>query len=452
MLTKKLANIVENTDYEKLPEEVILKAKQCFIDFLAVSLAGSKLSSSESVKNIFNHGNGSSVIGAKTANSLDASLVNGVFAHSLDLDDGHRFAQLHPGCTVIPAVLSLAEVRGKTGEEFIGSIVAGYQVSIIMGMISNPEHRAQGFHSTGTCGTFGAAAASCKTLELGFEKTVNALGLAGTQTAGLLESDHTGSTAKHLHAGKAAQAGVISALLAEKDFSGAHSIIDGPEGFLEAMVMPSCVSSNTNNEIFYNKSKKIIENKKYHIMDVYFKKYPVCRHLHSTIDATQEIYNKMVSNHEKVEDILSIVIKTYKTAYEHSNYNPLTIESVRQSLPVATAITILNGDLNINNIKINSEIIAMASKVILEHERVMDESYPLKRPAKVTIKTKRASYTNHVDLPRGEPEYPFTQQEILQKFHRLNPNVDMEVLSIIDEIESYKICDVMKILNKEFSD
>ena len=176
---------------------------------------------------MFKGGGESTVLGFDKANCTDARLINGVFAHCLDLDDGHRFAQLHPGCAVIPAALSLQKLCNKTGKDFITSIVAGYQVSIVMGMISNPEHRNNGFHSTGTCGTFGAAAASCKAMKLGFEDTVNALGLAGTQAAGLLESDHAGSMGKHLHAGKAAQSGVISALLAKNGFTGAYSIIEG---------------------------------------------------------------------------------------------------------------------------------------------------------------------------------------------------------------------------------
>ncbi len=173
------------------------------------------------MKSIFNKGCESTVIGYEKVNCTDASLINAVSAHSLDLDDGHRYAQIHPGCTVFPAALSLAEARNISGKDFICSIIAGYQVSIITGMISNPEHRALGFHSTGTCGTFGAAAASCRVLGLGFDETLNALGLAGTQAAGLLESDHSGSMGKHLNAGKAAQSGVISAMLAEKGFTSA---------------------------------------------------------------------------------------------------------------------------------------------------------------------------------------------------------------------------------------
>ena len=448
MITEKLANIVVDTDYNKLPEEVILKVKLCFTDFLGVTLAGSKIPSSKTVKKIFNNGSGSSVIGSKNVGCIDASLVNGVFAHSLDLDDGHRFAQLHPGCSVIPAALSISEIRNKTGEDFISSIVAGYQVSILMGMISNPEHRNLGFHSTGTCGTFGAAAASCRAIGLGFEDSVNTLGIAGTQTAGLLESDHAGSAAKHLHAGKGAQAGVISALLSEDGFKGAPSIIDGNEGFLKAMVVQGNESFNI--ESYKTRADKIISNSNYHIMDVYFKKYPVCRHLHSSIDATIDIYNQMISKNVKADDIVAINVKTYKIASEHDNYNPKTVEGVRQSLPVAIAITLLTGDLNIDNVKINPKIISLASKVVLQYNKEMDKLFPTKRPSIVTVEAQNDFFTCHVDLPMGEPEHPFDQHEIREKFHKLNPKVDLEVLEIIDELESYRIGDFMKILNKEF--
>jgi 2-methylcitrate dehydratase PrpD len=450
MITEKLARIVVDTDYDKLPEEVISRAKQCFIDFLGVALAGSKIPSSIAVKNLFRSSEGSSVLGSDNVSCMDASLVNGVFAHSLDLDDGHRFAQIHPGCTVIPAALSISEDRNKKGDNFISSIVAGYQVSILMGMISNPAHRTLGFHSTGTCGTFGAAAASCKAIDLEFECIVNALGLAGTQAAGLLESDHAGSSAKHLHAGKAAQAGVISAILSEKGFEGAPSIIDGNQGFLNAMVIKGNTKTTTL-ENYKNRADNILANRNYHIMDIYFKKYPVCRHLHSAVDATIDIYNQMISKNVETDDIVSINVKTYEIASEHDNYNPNTVEAVRQSLPVSIAISLLNGDLNINNIEINPEIISLASKVVLENDREMDELFPLKRPSIVKVVTENDFYTCRVDLPMGEPEQPFNQQEVLEKFHYLNPKVDVNVLEIIDDIESYKMGDLMKILNKEFN-
>lgn len=450
MITEKLASMVVNIDFEKLPEEVIRKAKLCFTDFLAVTLRGSKTPSSEKVRSIFNNGNGSTVIGSKQASCTDAPLVNGVSAHSLDLDDGHRFAQLHPGCSVISAALSISEAHDISGKDFICAIVAGYQVSILMGMISNPEHRNNGFHSTGTCGTFGAAAASCRAMELKIEDTINALGLAGTQAAGLLESDHTGSMGKHIHAGKAAQSGVISSILSKKGFTGASSIIEGNEGFLNAMVVPKTSISKNDIESYIIKADHIISNEKYHIMDTYFKKYPVCRHLHSSIDATIEIHNQMVLEGVKSDEINSINVKTYKIASEHNDYHPQTFEAVRQSLPFATAISILDGDLNMHNIEINPQINLMASKIVLERDYNMDHLYPLKRPSNVTVKTKYKSYTCNVDLPMGEPEHPFNEMDIINKFHDLNPKVDLDVLKTINKLESYKMRDIMDLLNNEF--
>ena len=287
---------------------------------------------------------------------------------------------------------------------------------------------------------------------LGFEDTVNALGLAGTQAAGLLESDHSGSMGKHLHAGKAAQAGVISAMLSEKGFTGASSIIDGREGFMKAMVVLGACSSNINldHRNYKDNSKNIIENKLYHIMGVYFKKYPVCRHLHSSIDAIAEIYNQMKLDAIKASDITSINIKTYKIASEHDNYHPPTVEAIRQSLPITAAIYILKGNLDIHNLYINDEIISLASKIKIEQDNGMNHYYPSKRPSEVIVTTKNRSYTSKIDLPLGEPENPFNQTYLLNKFHDINPKVDLNVLKSIEKLETYQMRDLMNILNREF--
>ena len=205
------------------------------------------------------------------------------------------------------------------------------------------------------------------------------------------------------------------------------------------MVNPANPSSTIKS--YKNRADKIIANQNYHIMDVYFKKYPVCRHLHSSIDATIEIYNQMISKDVDVDDVVSVNVKTYKIASQHDNHYPDTVEGVRQSLPFAIAISLLNGDLNINNLEITPKTIRLASKVVLEHDKEMDKLYPLKRPSRVEILTKNNSFSSHVDLPMGEPEKPFNQQETLEKFHYLNPKVDVGALKVIDELESYKMGD-----------
>ena len=434
MISEKFADFIGTTRYEKLSQKVIDQAKLCFLDFLGVTLRGSKTRSALAINNIVKEGKESVIIGHKKADVLDSALANGIAAHSLDLDDGHRFAQMHPGACIIPAALSVCEAYNKNGKEFLSSIVAGYEVAISLGILINPGHRNKGFHSTGTCGTFGAAAAACHALNLSYGETINALGLAGTQASGLLESDHSGSMGKHLHGGKAAQSGVLSALLAREGFTGASTIIDGKEGFVSAM------------------ADKDIEDKKldlgnFHIQDVYFKKYPVCRHLHSTIDAASCILNE---NNIKKEDIQKIFVKTYKIAANHDNYNPKTKEAIRQSLPVSLAIIVGTGNLSLKNLKINEEIAKISSKIVIECDENLDESYPYKRSSKVIIQTNDQSYSKQVDLPKGEPENQFTTNELMNKFIELNPNVYIDILQVMDNLEDYKIKDLMIMLNNEF--
>ncbi len=444
MITKDLAKFTVSTNYQELSKNVTKQAKLCFIDFLSVSLRGSQTKSAQIIIDLINSGiktGKSTVIGATSADPINASLVNGISAHSLDLDDGHRLAQIHPGACIIPAALSLSEANGKTGKEFITSIIVGYQIASRLGIILNPGHRERGFHSTGTCGTLGAAAAAAKIMDLTYDEVLNTFGIAGTQAAGLLESDHSGSMPKHLHAGRAAQSGVLSALLAKKGFTGAHTIFEGKEGILKAM---------GNEDSFQKNDHNLGQSEKLEILKVYFKKYPVCRHLHSSLDAVNIIMKK---NSLKPDDIQEINVETYNIAALHNNYQPSTPEGVRQSLPVSIAILINEGDLTIENISkipIENKIAETAAKVQIKKDDDLNIHYPHKRPAKVTIKCKDHIYTNQVDLAKGEPETAFNKEELLIKFKKLNPHVNLNYLKILDDLEDNYVFDVMNKLNYSF--
>jgi 2-methylcitrate dehydratase PrpD len=440
MITEDLASKVTEIRYDELPKEVIFQAKLCFLDFLAVTMRGSNSPSGKIVKKIFNCPNDTEVVGLDGLTVMDAAFCNGVFAHSLDLDDGHRYAQLHPGCAVIPAALAAADFHKKTGKELVEAIVAGYQVSILMGKLSNPMHRNNGFHSTGTCGTMGSAAAASKIMELNQEKIINALGLAGTQAAGLLESDHAGSMGKHLHAGKAAQSGVLAAVLADKGFTGAKSIIDGKQGFYRAMVSDSDISMIENRW-------KAIDLDYYHILDVYFKRYPLCRHLHSSIDAALIIRAKMETEGLKLDDIRRINIRTYKIATEHDNYHPKTVEDVRQSLPFAVVISLIKGAPNTENMELTDQTISLALKTVIESDPILDGTYPSKRPSEISVETEKGVYNSRVDLPCGEPENPLDINDLNHKFQELNPGVEIDLMNTIEQIESIYIHDFMDMLN-----
>jgi 2-methylcitrate dehydratase PrpD len=452
MITRDIAIFIGSVNYQDLPLEVIEQAKLCFLDFLGVALRGSSSKSGQIIRDIIPSGDKSTVIGGSSSHPPDAALANGVSAHCLDLDDGHRLAQLHPGACVIPAALSLAESGNKSGREFLTSLVVGYEVAIRLGKIINPEHRQKGFHTTGTCGTMGAAAAAAKILDLEGEEILNTMGLAGTQAAGLLESDHAGSMGKHLHAGRAAQSGVLSALLAQKGFTGAHNILEGMEGLFNAM-------GDFTGKKYPDPEDKAGESTSgnFEISGVYFKKYPVCRHLHSSLDATLQI---LENENVKIQDIQDITVETYDIAAKHDEYHPETVEGVRQSLPVSMALAILKGSLNIDDIEstpfqdknglVVQKIREITSKIQIKPEETFNQLYPQKRPSQVTLKSLNHSYQEKIYLAKGEPENPFTKDELLGKFHELNPNIDLRVLKVIDDLENSNLNKLMKTLNYGF--
>jgi len=187
----------------------------------------------------------------------------------------------------------------------------------------------------------------------------------------------------------------------------------------------------------------------FEILRVYFKKYPVCRHLHSSLDA---IFNIMKNNRIKIDDITDVTVETYEIAALHDNYHPETTEGFRQSLPLSMAMAINNGQLDADNIgNTNYDgLNEIASKIHIKCNDDLDKLYPQKRPSKVTLRIKGELYTERIDLPKGEPENPFTRTELLNKFSTLNPKVDVNVLNVLEDLEDLRTDELMNSINNEF--
>ncbi|HEY3190009.1 MAG TPA: MmgE/PrpD family protein, partial [Solirubrobacteraceae bacterium] len=160
---------------------------------------------------------------------VGAALVNGAAGHALDFDDTHTVMSGHPSVPVVPALLALVEREGMSGPDLLAALVAGIELECRLAALLGPGHYAAGFHATATVGAFGAAAACAHLLGLDEERWLHALGIAGTQAAGLKSS--FGSMAKPLHAGRAAETGLLAALLARGGFTANPSILEAPQGF-----------------------------------------------------------------------------------------------------------------------------------------------------------------------------------------------------------------------------
>lgn len=513
MIVEELAKFIIKLNYSSIPKPIINKTKLCFTDFLATASGGfNEKSTKIALKTLKKYSNPQGNVSILSFNEdtkftpMDAAFLNALATHSKDLDDGDRFAYIHPASSVFPTALAISEELNINSTEFLSSVIAGYEVAILLGKLFNPQHRNRSFHSTGTIGHFASVATASYLLKLNKNQIAYAFGLAGTQAAGLLESDHSGSMAKHIHPGVASRNGLLSAFLAKEGFTGSSDILESDQGFIKAMVgnlnlesvdnsvgLEAYLSDDLRNK---NLLKKYLKENlgQYLIKNVYLKKYPVCRHIHSSIDAViailDEIKNLSLEEEFNYRNIDEIQVYTYKIAAEHNNYHPKTKEDIRQSLPFSLAITLVRGELDSNYLDdickfinysprekdedLDDNLIyeldcieSISNKVIINTYEEFDDLQPYKRPSFVRIvfkedvikpsdvdlgfkplvfkdnfktieENKIIKFQNGrfileklVLLPLGEMENPFSKKDVLDKFKSLNKAISDNKLNLI---------------------
>lgn len=235
--TRTLARYAAAIRFEDLPVPVVHEARRALVNWAGCAIGAS---AHETVENAWRAlcpyagAAQATLLGRRERTDiLHAALVNGIASHVLDFDDTHPDVFVHPSGPVASALFALAEHRNASGREFMAAFVAGVEVECRVARAVLPSHYEAGWHVTGTAGIFGAAAACARLLKLDTARTVWALGLAATQSAGLREM--FGSMAKSLHPGKAAQNGLASALMAQANFTSAESAIEGKRGFAHVL-------------------------------------------------------------------------------------------------------------------------------------------------------------------------------------------------------------------------
>ncbi len=231
-VTTRLVRRARALAFDDLPDDVVLAAKTCLLDWIGCTLAGSHEPLTEILAVDAGPDGPSTVIGRDAmASAQSAALINGAAGHALDYDDTHLHMSGHPTAPVAPAVVALAEARNATGRDALVAFIAGVETECRLGAVMGAGHYAIGWHATGTMGTFGATAACANLLGLDEEPTLHAFGLAATQAAGL--KSVFGSMAKPLHAGKAAANGLFAATIAARGFTSNTDIVDTHQGFAD---------------------------------------------------------------------------------------------------------------------------------------------------------------------------------------------------------------------------
>jgi 2-methylcitrate dehydratase PrpD len=234
-VTAELARRAAAIRYDALPSDIRQLARQCLLDWLAVTLAGSREELAQILLAEAEEQGGkaaATLIGhRRRAPTQQAALVNGAASHALDYDDVNLTMGGHPSVPILPALLALGEAKGASGAQIIAAFVAGYEIACRAGALVAPGHYARGFHNTATIGTIASAAACAHLLGLDVDATATALGIAATQAAGL--KSMFGTMCKPLHAGTAARSGLLAASLAARGFTSRSDALECAQGFAQ---------------------------------------------------------------------------------------------------------------------------------------------------------------------------------------------------------------------------
>jgi 2-methylcitrate dehydratase PrpD len=369
------------------------------LDTLAVMLAGSIAPSSaiaaRTVLAASGKGEASVLATGRKTSAWDAALVNGAFAHALELDDDHRVAVLHPGAVAAPAALAAAEADNASGLTFLRALFVGYDVMCRLGEVFRGNQFKHGVHPTALCGVFGAAAAAAVAMDLDRDAFVRALGIAGTQAAGLTEWRFDGSWIKRLHPGKAAHSGVLAARLAREGFTGPATIFEGPGGFFNAFsfgepIDADCAVRNLGVE--------------HSAFGAAIKPYPCCRFAHGAIDLALAAVQSGVS----ADAIEAVAVRIYATNVLSYHHRPKNTVDAQFNVPYVVAVALAHGRIGLGDFTassiLNPETLALCGRVSVVEDAAFTRRYPDEYPVELKITLKNGeTRTAFSDCPSGDP-------------------------------------------------
>ena len=438
LLTAPLAAHVDQIALERLPPEVIEKAKLCVLDALGCALAGAGHGAIRSLLDATRPqamelgATGASVwrAGLKTG-APTAALVNASMTHVVNADDAHKESMGHPGAVVIPAALVVGEMLAAPGAAVLEAVVAGYECLLRVGIgVGVASHRDRGWYATSSLGPFGAAAAAAKLMKLGSDGTAGAIGHAGAQASGLWSFTADGSLANIVYVGRAAESGVLAALLVRSGMPGPSRVLEAEDGgFLRAMS-----DASDPDRILADLGRHFA------ILDVSLKPYPSSRTTHAAIDACLAIRARLARTHGWLASVSRIVVRTYMVAKRQADIpEPSTEWMASLSIQYGAAVALVEGAIGVEHFTRQYFESPKIRAVMRKVEVVVDERITAAFPGKWSCRVEviGADGTREgewVESARGDPRNPMTPDEVRGKFHTLTGGV-------LDRAVGDRICD-----------
>jgi 2-methylcitrate dehydratase PrpD len=408
-LASRLAGHHAKLKYAQIPAGSRAAMKRLLLDYLGVALAGSQTDSGRIARewaSLQGRASEATLIGGGNRVPVAAaSFANAISCHSIELDDIDVLALFHFSPPVFSAALAIAETTQASGKDLLTALAAGCEVMERVSISANNDLRNHGFHTTPTCGVFGATVAAGKLMKLNAAGLTSALGLAGAQASGLMEM-YGPSMQKRFNPGPAARNGVTAAFMAKLGFTGADTIFEGERGFLNAFA-----GGKTGSDFGGQLGEP-------YDLRIEFKPYSCARPIHNAIDCALEIRRK----HEPaIDSIRSIVVRRHPDwSQYHRNAAPRTYHEAQVSLPYSVAVAFIEGKALLaqyTDRKLKDPTIRrlMAATTI-----ETDDNLPRGVSCHMTVTVASgATHTAKVDYPKGSLENPMSDDELRSKFDSL---------------------------------
>jgi aconitate decarboxylase len=334
-----------------------------------------------------------------------------------ELDDVHRDGVLHCGAVTLPALIAIAESHAPlTGRDFLAAAVAGYEIGPRVGRCMGQEHIGQGWHSGATLGVFSAAAGAARGLRLDPERTVHALGIAGTQAAGLMAAQY-GAMVKRMHAGRSAQSGLYGALLAQSGFTGIRDVFEAPYGGF-------CTTFSRSQDRFDLHELSAGLGEKFETMGIALKFYSCVGSNHTTLDAIRDMRKQRPFT---LDELDRIVVHGSQVTADHVGwpYKPEGLTSAQLNLPYCVATLLIEGDVFVAQFTeaavYDAARIALSRKVEVVHDPAITAlGQRFRHKVRVDIHLRDGSVLSETrEAPRGSEHSFAPAADIVEKFHKL---------------------------------
>jgi aconitate decarboxylase len=420
--TRNIARFVASLSYEQIPNDVRERIGLLILDSLGCGLYAAGLPWSRILQDTLGAIDDTRSVPVwgttRRLSGPNAALINGTQIQGFELDDVHRVGVLHVGAVTLPGLFAvLKSSPGLSGRDLITAAIAGYEIGPRVGMCMGNEHIGQGWHSGATVGVFAAAAAAARALGLDDDRTVHALGIAGTQSCGLMAAQY-GSMVKRMHAGRAAQSGLYAALLARNGFTGIVDVFEAPYGGF-------CSTFSRSTDRFYLGELDSGLGERFETMRVSLKFYSCVGSNHTTLDAIRTIKQRRPF---AVDDIERVVVYGSQVTVDHVGwrYRPEGLTSAQLNLPFCIATLLIEGDVFVDQFNeaciADPKRIALAERVEVKEDKEITARGPrFRHQVRVQIQFRDGSFEQEMcEAPRGSEQSFASEADIVDKFRKLS--------------------------------